>query len=79
MRSELNYDRSNIRTKIKSIIGRNFSGIDTVINDLINIAVELFGNTVQSVYDEFVYTHIQLQVEKYLQRQMNIIYLTEQK
>ena len=57
MRSELNYDRSNIRTKIKSIIGRNFSGIDTVINDLINIAVELFGNTVQSVYDEFVYTH----------------------
>ena len=57
MRSELNYDRSNIRTKVKSIIGRNFSGIDDVINDLINIAVELFGNTVQSVYDEFVYTH----------------------
>jgi hypothetical protein len=57
MRSELNYDRSNIRTKIKSVIGRNFSGIDTVINDLINIAVELFGNTIQSVYDEFVYTH----------------------
>ena len=57
MRSELNYDRSNIRTKVKSIIGRNFSGIDTVINDLVNIAVELFGNTIQSVYDEFVYTH----------------------
>ena len=33
MRSELNYDRSNIRTKVKSIIGRNFSGIDTVINE----------------------------------------------
>ena len=57
MRSELNYDRSNVRTKIKSLIGRNFTGIDTVLNDLINVTVELFGNTVQSVYDEFVYTH----------------------
>ena len=57
MRSELNYDRSNIVTKVKSLIGRNFSGIDTVITDLINVAVELFGNTVSSVYDEYTYTH----------------------
>jgi hypothetical protein len=56
-RSELNYDRSNLRTKIKSLIGRNFTGIDTVLDDLINVANELFGNTVSSVYDEFVYTH----------------------
>jgi len=56
-RSELNYDRSNIVTKIKSIIGRNFTGIDTVLKDLINVACELIGNTVQSVFDEFVYTH----------------------
>ena len=47
MRSELNYDRSNIRTKVKSLCGRNFSGIDDIINDLINVAVELFGNTIQ--------------------------------
>ena len=57
MRTELNYDRSNIVTKVKSLVGRNFTGIDTVIKDLINVANELFGNTVQSVYDEFVYTH----------------------
>lgn len=56
-RSEFNYDRSNVVTKVKSIIGRNFSGIDDVIKDLINVAVELMGNTVQSVYDESVYTH----------------------
>lgn len=57
MRTELNYDRSNIVTKVKSLVGRNFTGIDTVITDLINVANELFGNTVSSVYDEFVYTH----------------------
>ena len=57
MRTELNYDRSNIVTKVKSLVGRNFTGIDDVIKDLINVANELFGNTVQSVYDEFVYTH----------------------
>ena len=56
-RSEFNYDRSNVVTKVKSIIGRNFTGIDDVIQNLINVAVELMGNTVQSVYDEFVYTH----------------------
>jgi len=56
-RSELNYDRSNIVTKVKSMCGRNFTGIDTVIKDLINVSVELFGNMVSSVYDEFVYTH----------------------
>ena len=56
-RSELNYDRSNVVTKVKSIIGRNFSGIDDVIKDLINVACELIGNTVQSVFDESVYTH----------------------
>ena len=56
-RSEFNYDRSNIVSKVKSIIGRNFTGIDDVIKDLINVAVELMGNTVQSVYDESVYTH----------------------
>lgn len=56
-RSELNYDRSNVVSKVKSIIGRNFTGIDDVIQNLINVAVELMGNTVQSVYDEFVYTH----------------------
>ena len=56
-RSEFNYDRSNVVSKVKSIIGRNFSGIDDVIKDLINVAVELMGNTVQSVYDESVYTH----------------------
>ena len=41
MRSELNYDRSNIRTKVKSIIGRNFSGIDDVINegDIVKVKV----------------------------------------
>ena len=32
-------------------------GIPISIKDLINVANELFGNTVQSVYDEFVYTH----------------------
>ena len=56
-RSEFNYDRSNIVTKVKSIIGRNFTGIDDVIKDLVNVAVELMGNTVSSVYDESVYTH----------------------
>ena len=56
-RNEITYNRTGIRNVVKSIVGRNFSGIDTVLDNLTNMAIELFGNTVSSVYDEFVYTH----------------------
>jgi len=56
-RNEITYNRTGIRNVVKSIIGRNFTGIDAVLDNLTNMAIELFGNTVSAVYDEFVYTH----------------------
>lgn len=56
-RNDITYNRTGIRNVIKSVIGRNFTGIDTVLDNLLNIANELFGNMVSCVYDEFVYTH----------------------
>jgi hypothetical protein len=56
-RNEITYNRTGIRNVVKSIVGRNFSGIDAVLDNLTNMAIELFGNTVSAVYDEFVYTH----------------------
>lgn len=49
--------RGDIRTAIKTMIGRNFSGIDAVLNEYINTTVELFSSIVSSVYDEQEWEH----------------------
>lgn len=49
--------RLDIRNKVKSIVGRNFTGIDDVLNNLIDTAVELFSSTVSSIYDEEQWEH----------------------
>lgn len=45
-------DRAGIRSTIKTLAGRNFAGIDNILNTLIDSAVELFGSTISTVYDE---------------------------
>lgn len=56
-------DREDIRDGVKTIIGRQASGVDTAINEYIDIANELISNTVTSIYDEAIYTHVISQVE----------------
>jgi hypothetical protein len=56
-------NRSDIRTIVKNITGRNFTGIDTVLNNLIDTAVELFGSTISSVYEEEEWSHTITQAE----------------
>ena len=50
-------DRSQIRDAVKDVIGRSTANIDTVLDKYIDIAVELFGNVIDSVYDEERHQH----------------------
>lgn len=50
-------NRGTIRTTIKTLVGRNFTGIDDVLNPLIDSAVELFGSTITNIYDEAEWEH----------------------
>lgn len=56
-------NRGTIRQDIKDLVGRNFTGIDTIIDKLINSTVELFGSTITSVYDESQWEHTFTQSE----------------
>lgn len=56
-------DRENIRDGVKNIVGRQATGIDTVINEYIDIGVELISNIVTSIYDEAIYEHTISQVD----------------
>lgn len=50
-------NRGEIKDAIKTMIGRSFSGIDDVLDEYINTAVELFSSIVSSVYDEEEWEH----------------------
>lgn len=50
-------DLEGVRNDVKLWIGRNWTGIDAVIDSAINASVELFGNTIASVYDEQRWAH----------------------
>ncbi len=49
--------RDDIVDLIKTFLGRNFTGIDTVIQEAINTSIELFGNTISAIYDEAQWQH----------------------
>lgn len=55
--------RLDIENNVKTLTGRNFSGIDTLLHFLVNSCVELFGNNITSVYDEQEWTHTITQTE----------------
>lgn len=42
---------------MKVWVGRNWTGIDTVIDSAINASIELFGHTIAAIYDEQRWTH----------------------
>lgn len=64
-------DREEIRTGVKTKITRNPSGIDSKINEYIDMAVELFSSTLSAVHDDYEYEytvtqgHVDSDVESY--------------
>ena len=50
---------SDIRTGVKTKIGREFNSSDmnTVLDEFINMAIVTFGDLMSAVYDEFLYEH----------------------
>lgn len=50
-------DLAGVRTDVKTWVGRDWSGINTVIDSAINASIEMFGRTLSAVYDEAQWEH----------------------
>ncbi len=50
-------NRGQIKTQLKSLIRRNFSDIDTILEQCIDMAVELMGRNISAIYDEEEWFH----------------------
>lgn len=49
--------RSEIRTSVKTMIGRDFDGINTVLDEYIVDANEYFANSISAIYDIKLWEH----------------------
>ena len=48
---------STVRTNVKTLLDRNFTTIDTVVDLAINSAIEWLGRNIPSIYEEELWEH----------------------
>jgi len=48
---------AQVRTDVKAWLGRDWSGIDTIVDSAINSTIELFGRSISAIYDEAQWEH----------------------